>query len=1361
MQTLAELLVEARLAAGLDQQTVADRAYVSRQTVDRWERGLTERPRREHIFAVAEVLGVGVDQLLSAAGYPAILDPDEDRGEPVRPLSSSLPFHTLTADEFEDVCAELLNHRHPGGHISRFGASGEAQDGIDLLLMLDGRRYATGQCKRHEQFGPAKVKEAVELVAAPGLRNYLFLARRVATADARDEMARYDTWALWDGQDMSRYVRFGMSTDEAVRFVDSHFPGHREPFLGVVEPSPWQTVVEFYTPVSQDPTFSHGWTLVGRDSELATMLAAVRSSAQPVSVVFGQGGIGKTRLLKSIAEELERQDWFVRLLPKDATPDGRAFERIPSTGATVLIIDDGHDRPDCGAIVKSLIARNPSSRVVIASRPYGRDQLERSLRDVGLALHELTTIPLKGLEKADAMALANEALGPEKGSYAASLAAWTRDSPLATTIGGRLIRSGQLSPDGLSQHEEIRRDIMHGFKEALLEPSAHGDHENRRSVVDAISVLQPFRGTDQVFRSAISTLVGIAYPRISHHLRSLQDAGILVQHNGWIRIVPDLLGDVVLADACFDQATGHHNGYLDEVLNAASDEVRVNAFVNIARLDWQLGHRLDEATAPWWSSIETELQQRNLTTYISVLRLLDKVAWFQPDRAISVVQSILDNPVPDEGATDAAQYFRYTWQNVVADATAVLRSAAHRLSSVKASCELLWRLAMDAASALGSLRTNTALQALQQIAEYGVEKSSEFSQAMLELAESWAQDPAGPSPLPPIEPLVATEISRSDLIGATLTLRTYRIHEESVRPIRRGAIELALRELRTADPKRAVAGAKYIGLALRHPSGLFDREVGDDERDSWTADFLRTLAAVHEAILTPGAVDPVVYIELRDAVFWTAHYAPADIIAYARAAIEGIPETLEAQFALLLNQGWAHLVREPGMPFEEHQRRIEQRIEQIATRALLELDDEAITLLLDERAQREVHAFDRSSLHRNRFVEVLVSKRPQLLSALLERLTNHPGSGLVALTTTILSLVGDHRPDALILNTRTLLNSQLPDTRSEAAKGLSMRSRTIHPLVPGELGILHSFTTDDREDIRIALVEAARQLAATEQPHAHDLLTAIEFTNSTKVAEAVLMYLDIDDTLTWSDILPVQQAKVWTQLRVVNDIDQYSVLEFLRQRSTEEPVEVLSLLRGRIEFAETPNPPGAFRPAPTHWAQPLAVRAHPNYRELLNDLLAWLGQGTTSQRKHFGAPLFIAAAGGFDDTTRQILLDALRTGPTTSADGIAAVLADAPNDLVLAETGFVADILTASARFDAETQDLIETALSISVITGVRYGTPGQPYPEDIRLRDQGAEIAAAQHQTPRVAAFYSRLSEHGARATERGSRDETVGGLN
>ncbi|WP_280275166.1 helix-turn-helix domain-containing protein [Nocardia wallacei] len=1356
MQTLAELLVDVRSAAGLDQRDVAGRVGVSRQTVDRWERGEIVRPRREHLCAVAEVLGIEVDPLLSAAGYPAILDPDADRGVAVRPLSSSLPFHTLTADRFEDVCCELLNHRHPGGHASRYGASGEEQDGIDLLLTLDGKRYATGQCKRVEQFGPAKVREAVKLVKSPGLRNYLFLAREVATADARDEMGRYDTWSLWDGQDMSRYVRFGMSTDEAARFIDAHFPGHREPFLRIAEPSPWQTIEEFYTPVAQGLAFTHDWTLVGRDDELATVVAAVRGDPQPVSVVLGQGGIGKTRLLRSIAEELERQDWFVRLLPKDATPDGKAFERIPATGATVVIIDDAHDRADCGGIVKKLIARNRSARVVIAARPYGRDQLARSLRDAGLVFDELTTVPLKDLELADAETLAVEALGPEMGSYAGSLAALTSDSPLATTMGGRLIRSGQLTLAGLGQHESIRRDIMHGFKEALLAASAHGDPEIRGSVVDAISVLQPFRSDDDVFRAAISNLVGIGYPRISHHLRSLEDAGILIQRNGWIRIVPDLLGDVILADACFDRATGDHNGYLDDVLRAAGDDARVNAFVNVARLDWQLGYGLHEATVSWWSFVESELQHRNLSAYLSVLRLLEKVAWFQSDRAIAVVRTILDNPVPDEEAEGIARHFRHTWRKVVEETTAVLRAAAHRDSSVRAACELLWGLAHDESSEPNKSRTNSALQALREIAEFSVGKSPEFSQAVLELAESKAQEVTGRSPLPPIEPLVATEIMSSELSRATLTMRAYRIDEESIRPIRRAAIALALRELRNADVKRAVAGAGFVGLALRLPGGLLGREVGDDERDSWTADFLRTLSAVHETIATPGAIDPVVHVGLRDALHWTAHYAPDTLRVAARVAIEDIPDSLETHFALLVHQGWAHLVREPGVAYEEYRRTTDERIEQVVTRAIRELDDYAITLLLDERAQREVQAFDRASLHRNRFVEALVSAQPTLLSPLLERLTEHPSSGLATLTTTILSLVGDHSPDELVPTTRHLLNSTNPRTRTEAAKGLATRSRAKHSLVPGELAILHNLTTDAEEDIRVALVEAARQLALTGQPQAHDLLAAIEFANSTKVAQEVLMYFDIDDALTWSDLTPTQQAKIRTQLRTVDDIDQYSILEFLRRRSSEEPAAVLNLLRGRIEYAETPDAPTAFRPVPTSWAQPLAIRDHPDYRTLLRDLLAWLAQGTTSQRKHFGAPLFIAAAGGFDDPTRQIVLDALRTSPATDVDAITAVLADAPNDLVLTQPEFVADVLTASMRFDAETQQRIETALATSAITGIRHGTPGQPYPEDVRLRDEGAAIAAAQRHTPRAAEFYSRLSEHGARAAERDSRDQT-----
>lgn len=182
-----------------------------------------------------------------------------------------------------------------------------------------------------------------------------------------------------------------------------------------------------------------------------------------------------------------------------------------------------------------------------------------------------------------------------------------------------------------------------------------------------------------------------------------------------------------------------------------------------------------------------------------------------------------------------------------------------------------------------------------------------------------------------------------------------------------------------------------------------------------------------------------------------------------------------------------------------------------------------------------------------------------------------------------------------------------------------------------------------------------------------------------------------------------------------------------------------------------------FRPLPYHWPEPLAQRHHPDFLTILRELLTWLGQSNSWTRTYFGRGLFAAAIGSFDEPVLSLLLETLRTGSEADARTVARVLEETPNDFVFENVSFVSEALTSAARFGSDILKAVGTSLYISATTGMRSGTPGEPYPEDLRLRDEGAAIADALPEATVAADFYRDLSEHGAQAAEREiERDST-----
>src|SRR6266545_2422893 len=581
--SIADTIKQERRRRGWDQAELARRlGAIGQQTVSRWERGLS-RPRRRVVAQLAELFEIDAASLLRAAGYVApTADTPEQVSRPAHPRATILPLAELSPDRFEQFSADLAQLLYPKAKVHRVGGQGHKQYGVDVSVKHP-RGGMTGiQYKREKQFGPADVRDAVDAVEGNAKDYFLFLTRPAASPEARKEIDRHDKWTLWDAEDISRVVRSQLPLDAAVRLVDTHFPGWREPFLGVREPGPWLTSEEFFQPFSGEQLYNHDWELVGRTDELSGVLSFLMRKHERLAVLVGRGGIGKRRLLRSIAVDAERDHLAdVRFVATGIAVRPESFELLPTRKRLVVIIDDAHERTDIAGLVAGISRTRDQAKVVLALRPYGMTQLTSDLRRVGLHPSDCPTWELGDLKAADAVTLAREILGPDfNQSVVERLAHLSTDCPLITVVGAGLIKRGLLDPRRLEVDDSIRTEVLRAFRDALVADPASGDPELRRAVLDAVAVLQPVRMDEATFQSAVTQLTGVPFDRVVVHLRSLEDAGVLLRRTQSLRIVPDLLGDVILAESCFDERSGLATGYFERAHQAADGEALQHLFIN-------------------------------------------------------------------------------------------------------------------------------------------------------------------------------------------------------------------------------------------------------------------------------------------------------------------------------------------------------------------------------------------------------------------------------------------------------------------------------------------------------------------------------------------------------------------------------------------------------------------------------------------------------------------------------------------------------------------------------------------------------------------------------------------------------------
>lgn len=1336
---LGQLIRERREALGLDQAGLAALLSVGQQAVSGWERGRS-RPRRAMLTHLAKVLSVGENALVDAGGYrppaPAVRIP-------VRPLTRALPLDELPEDRFEDLIADVMAPMFPTGHASRFGGRGHKQYGIDILVTESGANLATGQCKRHREFGPAAVHKAVNEVTITAGKNYLFLSRLTATPAARKEAARHADWELWDGEDISRYIR-NLPREQAVRIVGTYFPGHRESFLGIPSPGPWLLPEEHFD-ATRSTIFNHEWGLAGRQEELDALVAAAYEPSATLSFIVGAGGVGKTRLLKALADAAPTQHAQVRILPGDAQVAAADFELLPHQGELTIIIDDAHELTEITSVVAGIWRRNRDAKIVLATRPYGLRTLKEGLARAGLLPEDHTEVELGDLNFEDATTLAREALGGDVPEVVARrLARLTTDSPLATVVGGVLIKRGQLDAAALEQDDNVRDQIMRGFRDALVQDPLADDPPTRNAVLDAVAALQPFRTNETSARDSMSAIVGKPYDELHKHLRSLENAGILRRRGDSLRIVPDLLGDVILADAAFGDGEVA-TGYLTRIEPLVDGTSAQHLFVNVNRVDWQVRNKRPDAPSladSLWTAFRARVEDADLIGRRDLVEMLAKVACFQPERALEVTRWLIDNPIEHVGDENRVwrRYLSRGYTEVLHALPPVLKFAAMNLDTLPEALGQLWELA-QADERPTNPNPQHVLRILRELAEFDLAKPVVFHSKIVDTVSTWLADGLRLSPFEVLEPMLATEGDESSFRGHTITFRPYSLNPSSVMRVRKRIIDLAFDELTSTDLGRAGAAIKLLKSALRYPTGTFGRTVSTDEREGWMPGFVDTIERLGAAAAS-GALDPAVLVAIRDALFWHENYSDSPTRAAAERAVQSLPGGVESLLALVVHDGWGRLIRDRDDDYQAMEAKRLELIQEVVAGLSSYTDYEVVELLVARlRADREVHG--PTGGHPGPVIAGLIKARPSMAHALLEHIrANAWPTDLDSVLPVVLAALAEDEPATALDDAKDLLARGPAERRRAVAQALSW-NRGTRELHAEELDLLLQLASDPDPAIRRSVARAAQILAQRQAGDATRLLAAIRFADSEDLADEIFMCFRDQLGISWSNFSERQLAVIREDLVALADIGGYSITEALASRSATEPEWVIRLLQDRVERAENLQSLDGYRATPFDWDNRLRLRETTDFIVGLNGILIWIADGLDSWiRRKMGAQMFAAVATGFDSQVVDVLSNALASGSEEMTRAVAAVLHEAPRTLVWDQPGFVRTALHAAERLGEEVRREMIGALWGATISGVRSGTPGEPFPETVEQRDRSREIAEQLPAGSLEQRFYSDMAK-------------------
>ena len=128
---------------------------------------------------------------------------------PVQTLLQDLPFNDLTWEQFEALCAALIESQPVTINCHLYGVQGDDQQGIDIVATQrgtgDNETWAY-QCKRYKGYTAGQLKKAVDKMAYPA-DYYVLMLSIPATAAVRSVADENDTFFLWDAKDIARKLK--------------------------------------------------------------------------------------------------------------------------------------------------------------------------------------------------------------------------------------------------------------------------------------------------------------------------------------------------------------------------------------------------------------------------------------------------------------------------------------------------------------------------------------------------------------------------------------------------------------------------------------------------------------------------------------------------------------------------------------------------------------------------------------------------------------------------------------------------------------------------------------------------------------------------------------------------------------------------------------------------------------------------------------------------------------------------------------------------------------------------------------------------------------------------------------------------
>ena len=1273
---------------------------------------------------------------------------------PVTPYPEFLPLNdpNLPWERFEAFCEAFISRLPCVKEAHRYGGQGSLQKGIDIIAYLDhGEKWAF-QCKQKQTFSKADATRAIQQTRYEADRFILMLSRQ-ATSGVRDVCDSFPDWDVWDVGDISRKVR-ELEMHSAAKLVEAHFGAPwRKAFLGLHGLSSFVTPTEFFDRFSNAAAlFNHAWELVGRSDHLRQTHEFVESPEQKIAILTGRGGIGKSKILHEFADTFDDEHKGVALW--------YAAEGVPLTHDSaddlpfkpcVVVVDDAHRSDDLSALLALTRQRPHATKLVLACRPQGTDYLKSQLSHGGFDVQGVVVFPdVKELSREEVIALGRQALGTEFAGLAERLAATTWDCPLVTVVGGQLLARKAIAPELLERDAEFRDTVLIRFREILVgELGDQIDPTLCRSLLDLIAAIQPIRLDDEIILDSEAKFLNIDRPTLLISLDILEKAGVLLRRGNTLRIVPDVLADHILHKASIT-SQGQPTGYADHVFNEFKSLCPSEVLRNLSELDWRLrqsGTQASDLLSSIWQSIEQEFQDASHQGRSTILRILEKVAVHQPEMTLKLVEYAIRNPATKQESPELAQIYEFTHSDVLRRLPALLRQISYTLDYLPRCCNLLWELGKDDNRDLNR-SPDHAMPVLADLGGYTTDKPFVVTRLVLDTIEKLLEDPGSHdhihSPLDIIDPMLAKTGRSVHFEGHNFVSRSFMLKHESIKSIRQRSISLVGRCLFSTNLRISLRALASLERALREPLAVSDMEISDEDREQWRPEQLEILTLI--ADFARRSTEPVTLIRIKEALWWHRRRSPSDKVRdEADAIVSSIPESFELRFTQALMSPSRMVDWQPNEESGDDDYRLRQEKSEQMQRTLVveffghsEYAGKAYEILTDR-----IRTINAAGVQSNPQVilGILGDSDPEFAAGLSDIIADNPNGPLAPYLHSLLTNVRVGSADrARGIGQRALKKGSPILCRGVA---LSYQSRRwVDSATTEDFEVIRELLAHEDLDVRDAAIGSLSALAETHPRVAIDLAMDVEVGDNVHLAEKMCQLFFDGHGIPFRELTSDELKTLLSKLEDVKEIEDYFINTFLVKASEQDARAVVGFLLTRIKKKDDDEANYHALPISEFQDPLIGLAASPDHESILREIRdTSLEPGRSAE--YWIPQLFREASLDFESAASLKVLDEwINSGDPVRIESAAHLVSRAQPAFVFKHVGFVENLLEHAYMAHSDCYQSAACSLESSAFSGVHFGTPGQPKPQYVTIKDQASEAMSQFDAGSPSHRFYASLAK-------------------